>query len=67
MIACLHPLAEAVGANRIVEGKAIPYPLGDPDLTLDEERTYRRRVVEQAVQALATEVTSPTVFSAEKP
>ncbi len=62
VIACLYPLAQDVGANRVVEGKAIPYPLGDPDLSPDEERSYRRRVVEEALQALATPVTGPTVF-----
>jgi|TARA_B100001971_G_C18178898_1_gene531548 glycine reductase len=65
LIASLHPLAQDVGANRIVEGKAIPHPLGDPNVTPDEECAYRRRVVEKALQALACEVTEPTVFGTD--
>jgi betaine reductase len=62
VITCLHNLAEDVGANRIVEGKAIPYPLGDPVRPPEEERAYRRRVVQEALKALQTQVDKPTVF-----
>jgi len=58
----MSPLAQSVGANRIVRGKAVPYPFGDPSLVPAEERAYRRRLVEQAIVALETSVEGPTIF-----
>jgi glycine reductase len=56
------PISKTVGANRIVPAIAIPHPLGDPDLPADEERALRRRVVEQALTAIETELTGQRVF-----
>jgi hypothetical protein len=36
--------------------------LGDPGLSLDDERALRRGLVELALKALKTEVQQPTVF-----
>ena len=52
-----------VGQSRIVPGRAITHVLGDPDLPTDRERAYRRALVERALEALTTEVRSPTVFA----
>jgi glycine reductase len=65
VVTAMSPLALSVGANRIVRGKAVAHPFGDPALVPDEEREYRRRFVEQALTALATPVDAPTVFSSE--
>ena len=54
-----------VGANRIVQAAGIIHPLGNADLAPDEEKALRRRIVEQALQALRTEVAKPTVFTRE--
>jgi glycine reductase len=54
-----------VGANRIVSAACIIHPLGSADLSPEDEKALRRRIVEQALQALRTEVAKPTVFSAE--
>lgn len=51
-----------MGANRIVEGKAIPHPVGDPSRSPEEERKFRKRVVQEALEALKTRVEKPTVF-----
>jgi betaine reductase len=51
-----------VGANRIVEGKAIPHPVGDPSRTPEEERKFRKLVVQKAMEVLKTRVVKPTVF-----
>ena len=51
-----------VGANRIVPTIAIPHPLGNPELTHDEEKALRRGLVEKALTALETEVTEQTIF-----
>lgn len=62
LITCLHTLAEGVGAQRIVVGKAIPYPVGDPSKSPEEERELRKRIVQKAMDVLQTEVDKPTVF-----
>jgi len=54
-----------VGANRIVQAAGIIHPLGNADLAPEEEKALRRRIVEQALQALRTEVARPTVFTRE--
>ena len=51
-----------VGANRIVPTIAIPHPLGNPELTHDEEKALRRGLVEKALKALETEVTEQAIF-----
>jgi len=56
------PISMTVGANRIVPTVAIPFPLGNPELPGAEEKVLRRRLVEKALRALATEVDGQTVF-----
>ena len=63
----MTPVAVMVGANRIVPAAGIIHPLGGVDLSPDEERALRRRIVERALQALQTEVVGPTVFTGESP
>ena len=59
----LVSIAVRVGAPRIVPTRGIPYPTGDPELSRDQERAWRRELVERALRAVATPVTEPTVFS----
>ena len=56
------PISLTVGANRIVPTVAIPHPLGNPSLTLEEERDIRRNLLTKALKALETEVSEQTVF-----
>lgn len=56
------PISMTVGANRIVPTVAIPFPLGNPELALNDERALRRRLVERGLKALTTEVQGQTVF-----
>ena len=56
------PISMTVGANRIVPIIAIPHPLGNPALSLEEEKTIRRKLVSRALEALATEVEDQTIF-----
>jgi len=51
-----------VGAPRIVPTRGIPYPTGDPSLEPEQEREWRRLLLEQALVALGTAVRGPTVF-----
>ena len=56
------PISLTVGANRIVPTVAIPYPLGDPSKSPEEEKKLRMRLVKKALDALCTEVDKQTVF-----
>ena len=62
IISTIVPLAESIGANRIIPGKAIPHPLGDPTLSRREEKEFRRSIVRRALAALETEIDKQTVF-----
>ena len=65
LITAMSPLAQSVGANRIVRGRAVPNPFGDPAIGPDEEYSFRKRVLERALEALDRTVTQPTVFAVE--
>jgi betaine reductase len=55
-------IAERVGAPRIVPTRGIPYPAGDPTLGPAQEKAWRRRLLEKALEAVSTPVKQPTVF-----
>ena len=61
-VCSIVPISQTVGANRIVPSVAIPHPLGDPQLSPEAERRLRRRLLESALRALATEVQDQQVF-----
>ncbi len=56
------PISLTVGANRIVPAVAIPYPLGDPELSHEEEFELRKKLIDKALVALTTEVEDQTIF-----
>jgi betaine reductase len=61
-VCTVTPISLTVGANRIVPAVAIPHPLGNPKLNAQEEFSLRKKLVEQALEALATPVSEQTVF-----
>ena len=61
----MTPVAVMVGAYRVVPAAGIIHPLGNAELSPDEEKALRRRIVEKALHALQTEVAQPTVFGGE--
>lgn len=61
-VCTVTPISMTVGANRIVPAIAIPHPLGNPALTLEEEKAIRRKLVDKALKALTTEVEDQTIF-----
>ena len=61
----MTPVAVMVGANRVVPAAGIIHPLGNMELSAEEEKALRRRIVEKALHALKTEVVRPTVFADE--
>ncbi len=58
-------IAEQVGAPRIVPGRGIPYPSGDPSLPPPAEQAWRRQLVQRALDAVATAVERPTIFEVD--
>lgn len=58
----LLPVATTVGANRMVPTISIPYPLGDPNTSMDEQMKIRRSRVSSALEALTIDVEEQTVF-----
>ena len=61
-VCTVTPISLTVGANRIVPAVAIPYPLGNPKLTAQEEFSLRKKLVQEALDALTTPVSDQTVF-----
>ena len=62
LITCLSNVATQVGVGRIMAGSKFHYPVGNPDLTADEEIAWRTELMNKALRALQTEVAEPTVF-----
>lgn len=61
-ISTIVPLAESIGPNRIIPGKAITHPLGDPMLAPAEEKEFRRGLIRRALEALQTDIEGQTIF-----
>lgn len=61
-MANLIPVALTVGANKIVPTISIPYPLGDPSTSKDEQWKLRYHRVGVALDALTAEIEDQTVF-----
>lgn len=61
-VCTIVPISQTVGANRIVPAIAIPYPLGDPSKSLEEEKVIRRAILDKSLKALETPITEQTVF-----
>ena len=61
-MATVVPISRTIGANRIIPGVGIPYPLGD--LTQGETgcKKIREMMVRRALKALQIPVTDQTVF-----
>jgi glycine/betaine/sarcosine/D-proline reductase family selenoprotein B len=55
-------LAQQVGASRVVVGRKIPHPCGDPNLPAQFDLKVREEIVTTALEALETPVSSSTVF-----
>jgi glycine/betaine/sarcosine/D-proline reductase family selenoprotein B len=61
-ITTLDSLAQSVGANRIIPGKAIVNVTGDPNLRPEDERQFRKELIAKALQALTTPVEGVTIL-----
>jgi glycine reductase len=63
IVSAMYPIAEQVGASRIVKAVSIPHPCGDPSLPPELDRQLRRQIITMALKALETKVEAPTVFT----
>ncbi len=63
VITAMYPIAEQVGASRIVKAVAIPHPCGDPALPSELDSRLRREIVAAALKALEAKVDATTVFT----
>ncbi len=61
----LVPVAKTVGANKIVPTISIPYPLGDPSTSKEEQYKLRYHRVKVALEALTIDIKEQTVFPVE--
>ena len=59
----LDSIALNVGCYRIIPGRGVLHVAGDPTLAPEQERLWRRRLVESALEALTTEVEQARVFA----
>ncbi len=50
------PLVGKTLAKRVVHGKAVITPAGDHELPPDEEKRWRRTLVEKAMQLISSEI-----------
>ncbi len=55
-------LAQQVGASRVINGRKIPHPCGEPTLPAEFDFKIRKEVVEAALNSLVTPVSAPTIF-----
>ena len=62
-MANLIPVAKTVGANKMVPTISIPYPLGDPTRSKEEQWKLRYYRVGVALDALTLDVKEQTVFN----
>ena len=51
-VCALTPVATMVGSHRIIPVASIVHPMGDPHLDPNEEKAFRRGIVEKALKAL---------------
>jgi glycine/betaine/sarcosine/D-proline reductase family selenoprotein B len=61
-ICAITPVAQMVGSNRILQAQKIVNPLGNANLSPQEEKKLRRSVVEKALRALQTETEEQRIF-----
>ena len=61
-MATVVPISLTIGANRIIPGVGIPYPLGDPTQGEVDSKNIRRKMVKIDLKVLKTPVTGQTVF-----
>jgi len=62
-MANIIPVSKTVGVNKMVATLSIPYPLGDPSTSIEEQWKVRYHRVGVALNALMTNIEDQTLFS----
>lgn len=62
VVSAMAQLAHQVGASRVIVGRKIPHPCGDPNLPPPFDLEVRKQIVSTALEALETPVDAPTIF-----
>lgn len=65
-ITAFTSIAFNVGANRIVFGGDFTSPTGNPNLPLEREKAYRRKILQKALEAISQDVQGPTIFAVDE-
>ncbi|MBQ1524029.1 MAG: hypothetical protein IIZ55_02700 [Firmicutes bacterium] len=55
-ITAIPNIAEMLGVYRVLVGKAVPHPCGDPKLSPEDEHKLMRKYMEKALEMLQTEI-----------
>ena len=66
MMTAMPAIPLSVGASRVVRGVRVPHVCGDPALSEDRDNELRVRIVTTALNALTTQVSSPTLFEPDE-
>lgn len=53
-VCSMKQVAQMVGSPRIVTGKSVLHPTGDPGLGADAEKSLRRKILVDALKKLAS-------------
>ena len=64
-ITAFTSIALSVGSNRNVFGGDFTSPSGNPDLPIDREKAYRRRIIDKCLEVLTQDVAEPTLFTVD--
>jgi len=67
MITALGPVAQELGANRVVRGVKIPHPCGDPTLEPSRDHALRVGLARAALRALETKLDAASMFDRATP
>lgn len=66
IVTAFTSIAFNVGANRIVFGGNFTSPAGNPDLPIDREKAYRKKILLKALDAITQDVAGPTIFTVDE-
>ena len=55
-------VSKDMGGNRIVLSRSVLHPTGDPELPHDEEVELRKRIVDNALKSIYTEIEEARIF-----
>lgn len=54
------------GVYESIHGGDFTAPTGNPDLPLEREKAYRRKIIDKALEVLQMEIESPTIFTVDE-